>query len=119
MAIEGLVSLSAKVKPMSIWFVYITTPNREDALAIGQALIEDRLAACVNVLDGMRSIYRWEGKIEHGQEAILIAKTKEPLVGTLIERVKALHGYSCPCIVAWPIEKGNAPFLDWIEKETR
>jgi periplasmic divalent cation tolerance protein len=104
---------------MSAWFVYITARDRDEALAIGSALVEDRLVACVNVLDGMRSLYRWEGKIEQGQEAILIAKTKESLVGAAIERVKALHSYACPCVAAWPIEKGHAPFLDWIEKETR
>jgi periplasmic divalent cation tolerance protein len=104
---------------MGIWIVYITTRDRAEAVAIGSALVEERLAACVNILDGMTSLYHWQGRIEQGHEAILIAKTKAGLVPALTERVKALHSYECPCVVAWPIEKGHRPFLDWIENETR
>ena len=104
---------------MSTWFAYITARDKTEALVIGRALVEERLAACVNILDGMTSVYRWEGEIEQGNETVLIAKTKEELVPALTERVKCLHSYTCPCVVAWPIEQGHAAFLDWIEKETR
>jgi periplasmic divalent cation tolerance protein len=104
---------------MAIWFVYITAKDKTEALAIGRALVEERLAACVNVWDGMTSIYRWEGALEQGSEAVLVAKTQQPLVSALVERVKGLHSYACPCVVAWPIGMGSTPYLDWIEKETR
>jgi len=104
---------------MATWFVYITAKDKAQALAIGRTLVEERLAACVNVWDGMTSIYRWEGAIEEASEAVLVAKTTEPHLPALVARVKDLHTYECPCVVAWPIGTGNAPYLDWIERETR
>jgi periplasmic divalent cation tolerance protein len=104
---------------MATWFVYITAKDKAQALAIGRTLVEERLAACVNVWDGMTSIYRWEGAIEEASEAVLVAKTTEPHLPALAARVKALHTYECPCVVAWPIGTGNPPYLDWIERETR
>jgi periplasmic divalent cation tolerance protein len=73
----------------------------------------------VNIVDGMKSIYNWEGKVEHGSEVILIAKTKIALVNELIENVKALHSYDCPAIVAIPIIDGSETFLNWIRNETK
>jgi len=105
--------------PMAVSFVYITTRDKSEAAAIGQTLVDERLAACVNIFDGMQSIYRWEGEIEHASEAVLIAKTKESLVSQVIGRVKQLHSYTCPCVVSWAIAAANEPYLDWIEKETR
>lgn len=102
----------------AIWFVYITAKEKAQALAIGRALVKDRLAACVNVLDAMTSVYRWEGAIEEASEAVLIAKTTEPHVAAIAARVQALHSYACPCVVAWPIGGGNSSYLDWIERET-
>jgi periplasmic divalent cation tolerance protein len=103
---------------MATWFVYITAKDRAQALAIGRTLVEERLAACVNVWDGMTSVYRWEGQIEEAAEAVLIAKTTEPQLPTLVERVKQLHTYACACVVAWPIGAGNPPYLEWLERET-
>lgn len=103
---------------MVLNFIYITCSNRAEADKIGRALVEEHLAACVNIIDGMNSIYWWEGKIEEGKETVLIAKTKETVVKKLIEKVKSLHSYSCPCIVALAVEDGNSDFLKWIEKET-
>lgn len=103
---------------MNLNFVYITCADRAEADKIGRALVEARLAACINIIDGMNSIYWWEGKIGEGKETVLIAKTKEALVSKLIEKVKSLHSYSCPCIVTLPIADGNPDFLEWIEKET-
>jgi periplasmic divalent cation tolerance protein len=104
---------------MSVNFVYITVGNQSEALVIGRTLVEERLAACINVLPAMTAVYWWEGDIEQSFEVVLIAKTKEELVPELIERVKRLHSYGCPCIVSWPIQTGNQAYLDWIEKETR
>ena len=95
-------------------FVYMTASSKTEALTIGRTLVAERLAACVNVLDGMTSVYWWNGKIEEASEAVLVAKTTDDLVDRLIERVKALHSYKCPCVVSWPIEKGNEAYLEWI-----
>ncbi len=103
---------------MTYCLVYITAGTAEEARRIGVALVEERLAACANVIDGMRSIYRWEGRMQNDEEAVLIAKTSEDLLDALTERVKALHSYEIPCVVGIPIVGGNADFLDWIGAET-
>src|SRR5690606_4089185 len=99
-------------------FVYMTAASVEEARRIGRALVEERLAACVNLIEGLRSIYRWEGAIEEGNEVVMIAKTTAGRLGSLIERVRALHSYSVPCVVALPIEAGNPAFMNWIVAET-
>lgn len=104
---------------MSVCFVYITASSMEEAEIIGRNLVSRKLAACVNIIDNMKSIYHWEGKIENGDEVVLIAKTKEALVDELSENVKALHSYKCPCIVSMPISGGNPDFLNWIRNETK
>ncbi|MBA2482047.1 MAG: divalent-cation tolerance protein CutA [Planctomycetes bacterium] len=98
--------------------VYITCASPVEAEAIGRALVAERLAACVNIVPGMRSIYRWKGAIEEAHETILIAKTPSALVAALTERVKGLHSYTVPCIVALPMEAGNVEYLQWIADET-
>jgi periplasmic divalent cation tolerance protein len=98
--------------------LYITVPSFDVADAIGRTLVEDRLAACVNILPSMYSIYRWQGKIETAGEVVLIAKSRTALFGEIEKRVRELHPYECPCLVAWPIEAGHQPYLDWIAKET-
>ena len=104
---------------MVVNFIYMTAGSKAEAEKIGNALVESYLAACVNVLDGMQSIYRWEGKIQQDSEVVLIAKTTEALVSQLIEKVKSLHSYDCPCIVSLPISDGYPPFLDWIQSEVK
>lgn len=104
---------------MSICVVYITASSLEEAEIIGRNLVSRKLAACVNIINNMKSIYHWEGKIETGDEVILIAKTKDALVDELSENVKALHSYKCPCIVSMPITGGNPDFLRWIINETK
>ena len=104
---------------MKLNLVYITAEDKDEACAIGQQLVESRLAACVNIIDGVNSLYWWDGRVQDDDEAVLIAKTKEVLVPELIEKVKSLHSYKCPCIVSMPIRDGNADFLQWIEDETK
>ena len=104
---------------MAEFFIYITCAHAAEADSIAEVLVERRLAACVNIIDGMRSMYWWEGKVEKGEETILIAKTKASLVDELTEAVKAMHGYDVPCVVALPIKGGNADFLTWIRAETK
>ena len=104
---------------MKFNLIYVTTRDKEEAKKIGRALVEARLAACVNIMDKMNSIYWWEGKVNEDNEAVLIAKTKESLVPELIEKVKSMHSYKCPCIVSLPLLEGNKDYLEWIEKETK
>ncbi len=99
--------------------VYVTAPNRNSALALARKMVESRLAACANVVDGAISIYWWRGKMEEAVEAVIIAKTVSENLAELIARVKEWHEYSCPCVVAWPIVAGNPDYLDWISAETR
>ena len=104
---------------MAANFVYMTAGNKAEAQKIARALVEHRLAACVNILENMQSVYRWENDIQVDTEVVLIAKTTERLVSELIEKVKSLHSYDCPCIVSLPISDGHAPFLEWIHDEVK
>jgi periplasmic divalent cation tolerance protein len=104
---------------MAVNFIYMTAGNKAEAQKIGKALVESRLAACVNILDNMQSIYRWEQEIQQDTEVVLIAKTTDSLVSELIEKVKTLHSYDCPCIVSLPILDGYRPFLNWIRDEVK
>ena len=104
---------------MSAYFVYMTAKDRDEACRVGRALVDERLVACVNVFDNMTSLYWWEGKVQEDQEAVLIAKTTEASVEAVVERVKMLHSYECPCVVAWPIQAGNPAYLQWLEQEVR
>ena len=99
--------------------VYMTAGTMEEARLIGEALVAEQLAACVNLIDGMTSIYHWEGRVQRETETVLIAKTTERLVSALTDRVKALHSYDCPCVVSVPIDSGNAEFLNWISNQVK
>ena len=99
-------------------WVYMTTGSFEEAKSIGQMLVVQNLAACVNLLENMTSIYKWEEKLEESQEIILIAKTRKTLMPQLIETVNSHHSYDCPCILELPIQGGNPDFLSWIERQT-
>jgi periplasmic divalent cation tolerance protein len=103
---------------MSASLLYITAKNRREAAAIGRALVNERLAACVNILGPIHSIYRWKGAVEEAGEVVFVAKTKNTLVKKAIARIRALHSYECPCVVALPIMQGNPAFLSWINDET-
>lgn len=97
---------------------YITAGSRDEALAIGRTLVEERLAACANLLDGMTSIYRWEGAVEEATEAVLLAKTRRGLFDRLVARVRELHSYDIPCVVELPVGRGNPAYLEWLRAET-
>lgn len=103
---------------MSETLVYMTAGSVEEARAIGASLVERRLAACVNILPGMLSQYRWEGSVQTDEETVLIAKTRSELVDALTRHVQEIHSYDCPCVVALPIRGGNPAFLQWIADET-
>ena len=99
-------------------WVYMTAGSVEEAKSIGQILVGKNLAACVNLLKNMTSIYKWEEKLEESQEIILIAKTRKTLMPQLIEKVNSIHSYDCPCILELPVQGGNSDFLSWIESQT-
>ena len=98
--------------------IYITTETEADAERIGRALVGERLAACVNIVGGMRSMYWLDGAVQTAGETILIAKTRADLVERLTARVLELHPYDCPCVVSLAIDGGNPAFLRWIDGET-
>ncbi|MCW8836879.1 MAG: divalent-cation tolerance protein CutA [Rhodospirillales bacterium] len=103
---------------MELRLVYVTASSKEEAVAIGIRAVEEKLVACANVLDGLTSIYRWEGAIAQDAETLLVMKTTAGNIEKLTQLVKSLHSYTCPCVVTLPILEGNQAFLDWIVDET-
>lgn len=99
--------------------VYMTMPDREEAQRIAMALVEQRLAACSNILPPMHSIYRWEGDVQQADEVICIAKTEEDRFEELCAAVRGMHSYETPCIVALPLAAGDRDFLTWLRESTR
>ena len=104
---------------MDFCFIYITCPNKEDAIKIGHQLVEEKLIACANVLPDMTSVFSWKGEIEESLESVLILKTKVSLYQQVEARVKELHEFECPCIISLPIQKGYAAYLEWIDQSTK
>ncbi|MGB8181572.1 MAG: divalent-cation tolerance protein CutA [Stellaceae bacterium] len=102
----------------TVMMVVATARERVQAEEIGITLVKERLAACANVLDHVRSFYWWQGEMQQDNEALLILKTTAEHVERLIARLKALHTYDVPCIEAIPIATGYAPYLDWVHTET-
>ena len=99
-------------------FVYTTWPSIVEAEEAGRSLVERRLAACVNILPGMVSLYWWEGKIERGEEAVMIVKTRASLASQVCEAVKQQHSYSTPAILVMPLESVEKGYLEWLTSET-
>ena len=100
------------------FFIYVTAGNENEATSIARTVVEERLAACANLLGPIQSIYWWNGLCS-GNEVALVLKTSGACKDELVERVKQLHAYDCPCIVCLPIVGGNPAFLDWLAAETR
>jgi len=103
---------------MKFKLIYVVAKDEGEAKKIGRILVEERLAACVNIFP-IQSVYRWKGKVEESREVGMFAKTKEELVDEVIKRLKELHSDEVPCVVCLGIEKGNEDFLEWIGKETK
>lgn len=99
--------------------VYITTADLDEARHIARELVSARLAACANILDGMKSVFWWDDQVQEDNETVLIVKTRADLVEDLVAKVDQLHSYDIPCVVALPIAEGNPRFLRWIQDETR
>jgi periplasmic divalent cation tolerance protein len=98
--------------------VFMTAPNEDEAAKIARALVETRIAGCVNIIKNIRSIYRWEGKIEDEDEVFMIVKTRKELFKSLAGKVRELHSYSVPEIIAFPIVEGSEDYLQWLRKVT-
>ncbi len=98
--------------------VLMTAPDQEVAQRIARTLVEERLAACVNLVPGVRSIYRWQGAVEEDAEVLLLAKTGRTRCAALAARVQALHPYELPEIVVLPVDGGSQRYLDWIVSES-
>ena len=100
---------------MSVVSVYVLFADSEEAERIGRIVVEERLAACINILGPVRSIYRWQGAIESADEVAAILKTSEVEADALITRIAGLHSYEVPCIATWPIDKILGSYADWVE----
>jgi periplasmic divalent cation tolerance protein len=105
--------------PSEFAFIYITTKDKPEAMSIARTLVQERLAASANVFDNMEAIYWWGDEIYEVGEVVLIAMTRASLVDELTERVKSMHSYNCPCIVAMPMTNGNPAYFSWMAHESR
>jgi periplasmic divalent cation tolerance protein len=107
------------MKPEEFVVVLVTAGSAEEAARIGRALVEERLVACANVVGPIRSIYRWEGRVEDAEEHLLLLKARAADAGALEARVRALHGYEVPEVLALPVRAGSEPYLRWLADSTR
>ena len=103
---------------MTIVSIYAVFANAEEAEHIGRTVIEERLAACINIFPSVRSIYRWKGAIETADEVAAILKTSQDSAAALMARIAALHSYDVPCIVTWPVDKVLRSYAAWVEEST-
>ncbi|MBM4241735.1 MAG: divalent-cation tolerance protein CutA [Euryarchaeota archaeon] len=97
--------------------VYITTSGEEESKKIADRLVREKLAGCVNIVPAIESIYLWKGEIDNDSESLLIAKTKVDNLNNIIKRVKEIHSYDIPCILAIPVIHGSKDYLEWLESE--
>ncbi len=98
--------------------VLITASSEDEAAAIANALVDEALAACANIVWPVRSVFFWEGKTQDAKEALLVCKSRTALMDRLVRRVKQLHSYSVPEIIALPIVAGSADYLSWVQETT-
>lgn len=98
--------------------VFITASNEDEAVMIGKAILEDRLAGCINIVRDIRSIYIWKGKIEDEKEVLMVVKTRKHLFNALTEKVKRIHSYTVPEIIALPITEGSEDYMKWLKEVT-
>lgn len=99
--------------------IFSTTANKKEADHISGELIKNRLAACVNIIENVHSLFWWQGKIDSAKEALLVIKTRKTLANRVIKKIKSLHSYEVPEIIALPIVSGNKKYLEWIGESTR
>ena len=99
--------------------VLITAPSRQEARTISRRLVGEKLAACVNIVPRVESVFFWEGRIRAARECLLVVKTRGALFNRLAARVRTLHSYTVPEIIALPVRRGSKDYLQWVRKSTR
>ncbi|PON70502.1 Divalent ion tolerance protein [Trema orientale] len=99
--------------------VYVTVPNKEEGKKLAESIVKEKLAACVNRVPGIESVYQWEGKVQTDSEELLIIKTRQSLLEALTKHVEENHPYDVPEVIALPINGGSTPYLEWIKNSTR
>lgn len=98
---------------------FVSAGSKEEAERISTGLLKEKLAACVNIVKGADSHFWWQGRLDKAKETLLIIKTKKSLFARLIKKVKALHSYEVPEIIAFPVIAGYKPYLDWVDESTK
>lgn len=99
--------------------VFCTAANKKEAGRIAKGLLKDKLCACVNIIDNVASLFRWQGKIDNAKESLLVIKTRRAVFAKLTKKIRSLHSYEVPEIIALPIIAGNKKYLEWIDESTR
>ncbi|MDP3066322.1 MAG: divalent-cation tolerance protein CutA [Methanobacteriaceae archaeon] len=99
--------------------IYITTSGEDESEKIAKKLLEEKLAACANIIPNIKSLYWWDGEIEEDTESILILKTRSNYLDTIIKRVKDIHSYEVPCVLEIPIKNGSEEYLKWLEESLK
>jgi len=113
-----MVALLMKKSVGQVLVILVTTVNKEEAVRIGKGMVNARLAACANIIQGVQSIYRWKGKVVKAQEALLILKSTRPRYRALEKAIKAMHTYETPEIIALPVMEGLDQYMGWVRSET-
>jgi len=98
--------------------IFITAANKKEAKKIAQQLVKSKLVACVNIIEGIKSLFRWKGKVDLAKEVLLVVKSRKEKLAKIIKLVKSLHSYEVPEIIALPIVGGYKPYLNWINDST-
>jgi periplasmic divalent cation tolerance protein len=104
--------------PIGVYVSYCTCPDAEVAAELARALVDERLAACVNIIAGVQSVYRWGDQLETDAEVLLVIKTSAHRLDALIKRIEALHPYEVPEVIACPVAAGNKNYLEWVRQCT-
>jgi len=99
--------------------IFVTAANKKEAEKIASSLVKEKLAACVNIIENVNSLFWWQGKVDSAKEALLVIKSRGTLMNKLIKKVKSLHSYKVPEIIALPIVSGDKKYLKWINESTR
>ncbi len=102
----------------AVRIVFCTIDSAEAARKLARRLVQDRLAACVNIIENVTSVYKWEGRIEEDAEFLLVIKSQDSRLRDLMDRIAELHPYDVPEILSWPVQKGSRAYLDWVVAET-